>query len=207
MNPKIIFPSEWEYFLALENDLVKCSRFVEFSQQNFKTYSIEFVRILLASASEFDVICKQICKLIDPETDTKNIMDYQVCIMSEYSYFAGIEIEIPRYNLSLKPFEAWYESKSSPVWWQASNLVKHERNNHFAKANLENTLLSVAGLLSGLLYLFHLRNKGFDPPPIYCAPSLLLPRRYSYFLESSISGWQCSLPSIECEPSDSMPVS
>jgi len=44
----------WNYFLALEADLGTLSRFVEFAEDNFATYSIEQVHLFLAAASEVD---------------------------------------------------------------------------------------------------------------------------------------------------------
>src|SRR2546428_5789614 len=36
----------WQHFLALEADFAATSRYVEFSQQNFPTYSIEYAKLL-----------------------------------------------------------------------------------------------------------------------------------------------------------------
>ncbi|MDJ0798312.1 MAG: hypothetical protein QNJ51_16080 [Calothrix sp. MO_167.B12] len=188
-----MFPHEWEYFLALEEDLEKCTRFVEFSTHNYKTYSIEFARILLASSSEFDVVVKQICKLINPSKNPSNIRDYQECIINKYPQFADIEIKIPRYNLLFQPWLDWHTPKTSPKWWKAYNNVKHERNNHFTDANLKNTLFSVAGLMCGLLYLFQLQNGG-TPPNLARSPQLFQPKwNDSDWLQASIS-WSYNLP-------------
>ena len=51
----------WNYFIALEQDLIKVSRFIEFSQENFNTYSIELAHLLLATSSEIDVVLKALC--------------------------------------------------------------------------------------------------------------------------------------------------
>jgi len=48
----------WAYFLALEEDLHRLSRFVEISESNFSTHSIECARLLLASCSEAEVVLK-----------------------------------------------------------------------------------------------------------------------------------------------------
>ena len=50
--------SYWNYFLALEADLERLSRFVEFTSVNFQTYSLEMARLLLTGASEVDVVAK-----------------------------------------------------------------------------------------------------------------------------------------------------
>ena len=46
----------WNYFLAFDSDAEKLSRYIEFTSDNFGTYSIELVRLLLSVASEVDVV-------------------------------------------------------------------------------------------------------------------------------------------------------
>jgi len=55
----------WNYFLALESDLERVSRYIEFDKANFKTYSIELAHLLLAASSEVDVVAKTLCQRID----------------------------------------------------------------------------------------------------------------------------------------------
>lgn len=56
----------WRYFIALEQDLEGTTRYVEPAEDNFKTYSVEFTRLLLSACSEIDVVCKVLCQKIDP---------------------------------------------------------------------------------------------------------------------------------------------
>ena len=42
----------WNYYIALEQDLAKLSRYIEFAEGNFSTYSIELAHLLLAASSE-----------------------------------------------------------------------------------------------------------------------------------------------------------
>jgi hypothetical protein len=39
----------WDYFLTLEADLSVVARYIEFSRDNFGTYSIELARIIVES--------------------------------------------------------------------------------------------------------------------------------------------------------------
>ena len=55
----------WNYFLAIESDLGKVSRYIEFTQENFGVYSIELAHLLLTSASEVDVVAKGICRFLE----------------------------------------------------------------------------------------------------------------------------------------------
>ena len=38
----------WNYFLAIEQDMEKLSRYIEFTDDNFPTYSIELTYLLLS---------------------------------------------------------------------------------------------------------------------------------------------------------------
>ena len=88
----------WNYFLALEHDLVECSSYVEFSKENSNAYSIKFAQLLFASSSEVDVIAKEICKIIRPNEEIEGINNYRPVILG-------------RYGLDFKP-------------WSVGNLIK-----------------------------------------------------------------------------------
>ena len=46
----------WNYFLAVEADLIELSRFVEFNPKNYNCFSVEMAKLLMASAGEVDVV-------------------------------------------------------------------------------------------------------------------------------------------------------
>ncbi len=142
----------WEYFLALESDLETTGRYVEIHPENYGAFSIEYARLLLAAASEVDVLCRRLCKAVDPSSTAENIMDYRRVINQAYPQFHTIEVIIPRFELSLHPWQAWV-SDSSPSWWTSYNRIKHSRDTYYQQANLQNVLDSMAGLFAVVLYL------------------------------------------------------
>ena len=73
----------WNYYIALEQDLAKVSRFIEFSQENFDAYSIELAHLLIAASSEVDVVLKALCNLKNKSKNHKNINDYKETITQE----------------------------------------------------------------------------------------------------------------------------
>lgn len=143
----------WNYFLAIENDLENISRYIEFANANLGTYSIELTHILLSASSEVDVIMKQLCFLIDPEQNTNTINDYKRVIQAQLGTFINEEICIDRFGLSYKPWDNWNEDHN-PNWWRSYNNVKHQRNNHFNEANLQNTINAVGALLLTVVYYY-----------------------------------------------------
>lgn len=152
----------WNYFLALEADLVQVSRYIEFTRKNFRTFSIELAHLLLASASEVDVISKGICTYLEPQSPAENIFHYRQIITRHLQSFPKERVFLPRFGLKLHPWSNWKRG-TTPLWWQSYNKVKHERHDHFEDANLTNVLNSLAGLLVSVFYLNKLRLMVHDP--------------------------------------------
>jgi hypothetical protein len=129
----------WNFLLALDADLGELSRYIEFDQRNFKCFSLELVRLLFAAASEVDVVAKQ-CKA--------------------YPQIPDFRVISPRFGLTLQPWDEWRKKDGVPFWWTGYNKVKHERHEHYDRANLKNTLNAVAGLLVIVLFLY--RQEAID---------------------------------------------
>jgi hypothetical protein len=146
--------AHWNYLLAIEGDLERLSRFVEFDERNFDCFSIEISRILLASAAEVDVVCKQICKKLNPKSTAKGIQRYRDEILSAYPPVPDFEVLLPRYGLRLKPWSNWSGTSGVPDWWTAYNKIKHHRDTEYHQANLKNALNAVGGLFVMVLYLY-----------------------------------------------------
>ena len=64
-----------------------------------------------------------------------------------------MEVLLSRYGLTLKSWESW-GNNINPTWWKSYNNVKHQRNDYYSEANLENTFNSVAGLFCMVLYYY-----------------------------------------------------
>jgi hypothetical protein len=143
----------WQYFIAVEEDLHRLSRYIEFSGNNFQTYSIELARILLASSAEVDIVAQQLCNNLDPGCKPGNMDEYRKIIMGAITNLMEAEVEVPRYGLVLNPWDSWRETQN-PMWWRAYNGVKHRRHERYADANLKNALNSVCGLFLLLLFLY-----------------------------------------------------
>jgi hypothetical protein len=143
----------WNYFLALESDVENLSRYVEFTEKNYLTYSIEMVRLLLAACSEIDVIAKILCKRVVTGKKPENMDQYREILKEKIPYLPEMKILIQRYGLETIPWKNW-QSDENPEWWKGYNEVKHERNKYFEHANLKNTLNSIGGLFIFLLYLY-----------------------------------------------------
>jgi hypothetical protein len=154
-EPKV----HWNYFLALESDVVRLARFIEFREDNFSTYSIEIARLIMAAAAEVDVVAKLVCKKLAPDSRPRNINGYaSVILQAADPKLPALTILIPRYGLTLKPWISWTPEKP-PLWWTAYNKVKHHRDTGFKEANLGNALKTVSALFSLTIYHYALERR------------------------------------------------
>ena len=164
MNTEEMINNYWKYYLILEENFEKATRYVELTPDNYKTYSIEFVGQIQSICSEIDVVMKELCEY-DKEpndkepndrkpNDRKNMNDYINPILSNYSEIKNMVVQSG--NILHKPFDNWDESKpaQSLPWWDAYNSIKHGRVINMKEANLENVLKSLMALylLEMLLY-------------------------------------------------------
>ena len=144
----------WNYLLAIERDLDELSRYVEFNEKNFGCFSIEITRVLLASGAEVDVVCKQICRVINAKSSADSINKYRSEIKAAFPGIPQFEVLLPRFGLRLKPWDEWRKADGVPFWWTAYNKIKHHRDSEYHRAHLKNALNAVAGLFVMLLYLY-----------------------------------------------------
>lgn len=142
----------WQYFVALEGDLAKTSRFVEISDDNMETYSVEFARLILSAGSEVDVLAKVLSEQHRLPIKPTNIDGYRKAITDRFRGFSFMSVRIPRYARELKPWREWHAGKN-PSWWRAYNDIKHERNVNFKQATLSNALNAVAGAFVLVCYI------------------------------------------------------
>jgi len=136
----------WNYYLALEDDVRVLSRYVEFAEANFETYSIELAHVLFAATAEIDVLLKRICRTLFPGKNPETIRGYFDVLGERRQYLVNQTVNCRKYGLQLSPWNGWTENQP-PTWWTANNKVKHARDENFHKATLESALNAMAALL------------------------------------------------------------
>lgn len=170
MNREEFLLKYWQYYLALEDDFIKTTRYVELNTNNYKTFSIEYTKQYQAICSEIDVLCKEICSINDDNTSEK-FDQYTSTILKTYTDITTRTIDVGlNSRITLKPFKDWAINPKykSPTWWTSYNWVKHKRNINFKQANLGNVLNSLAGLYMLEKYLLKdictIKLEDFDIP-------------------------------------------
>ncbi len=161
----------WRYFLSIEEDFIKTLRYVDLSNDNYQTYSIEYTRLLISTCAEIETMLKLLCKSTGSNCDKYNISklkkklyEHEFCLMHE------AEVNLSNYEIDeIIPFASWEkdDSKGKPVapeWWRAYNNIKHDRDDKFKEANLENVIYAIAGLFIVEMY-YYIKLKNVEPMP------------------------------------------
>jgi hypothetical protein len=158
----------WSLFEVIDEDLHAFSRQVEFAEANFATYSVILARLYLSVCSEVDVVAKLLCQRIGATLpDRPNIDHYRDKLVPQYPNLAVLPIALkPMPGKILTPWDSWNNGRN-PAWWSEHNDVKHQRDLHFAKANLGNVLSAGAGLFVLLIYLYHSELYKGDLQPVF----------------------------------------
>jgi hypothetical protein len=179
----------WHYFISLEKDVLDSIQYVELDDANKTTFSIVYAKMLFSLCAEIEVILKALCERITPGGNPRNIDQYRETILKAFPAFHKIEIQIPRYMMSKKPWDLWSTGKN-PDWWHAYTSVKHNRAAAFCDANQGNVIEALAALFAGLLYFYQVEidagNFGPEPQlldypsmfpsPLVCSHRLELPK-------------------------------
>ena len=174
----IYIKTYWDYYLLLEERLIKTVNFVAFDEVNNKTYSIEYLALLQTICSEIDVVGKEISYYFNPTFDGDNIKKWGYYVQRSLS---GIESQrvIFNHERTIIPWSKWTieertnkknqkylsyaDGCGSPNWWKAYTDVKHARTSlddgrvNYHKANQKNVIDALAALfLINRLMMIHL---------------------------------------------------
>jgi hypothetical protein len=176
----------WNYLLAIERDVDRLARFVEFDERNFSCFSVEIARVLLAAAAEVDVVCKQVCRRINTASSADNIHGYRDEIVPAFPKIPAFPVLLPRFGLRLTPWDEWNKQRGVPYWWTAYNKIKHQRDSEYHRAHLKNALNAAAGLFVAVLYLYKDKAQLGELLP---SPQLLRPGE-AHFGGSTFGGYE-----------------
>lgn len=153
----------WKYFLSLCEDVERLGRYIELTPANYSTYSIEVLRLLLATCAETDIVLKAICAGVAPSKKAERINEYRDLINYHFPGFRSTKV-VARFGDQFLPWEEW-DAKPSPAWWKAYNNVKHDRGNAYDQANVGNLVRALGGLCVALCHYQQLVLKELSATP------------------------------------------
>lgn len=148
-------------YINIEKELRSIFNFIEPDEQNKTTFSFELYSLLLRACTEVELNCKLIMEANGamPSSRHFTMHDYKKLekssLLSKYTAtFSNWRMRDPNTHelkyISKKfcPFINWgLDNPKVPDWYDAYNKVKHNREENLEKANLENCINAVAGIL------------------------------------------------------------
>lgn len=149
-HPK--FCAEPEHYIRayelIQKDLIELFDYVEPDDRNLPTYSFRIHELFVRTCIELEANFKAILKENGyQKSGNWNISDYRKIQASHF--LSDYQVKLPLWRTGTKvltPFQDW-TSNGKPTWYQEYHAAKHDRHSSFAKANFENLLNSVAGLV------------------------------------------------------------
>ncbi|MCB1542000.1 MAG: hypothetical protein KDJ25_14520 [Rhodoblastus sp.] len=161
-------------FVLIKNDLQSIFEYLEPSAESQAAYSYRIHALLMRTCIEIEANFKTIFEentFTPPANRSLNINDYRKVDVSHH--LSSYEVMLPIWNGAarvFKPFSPWRSARGLPnpggtglPWYQAYNASKHDRQDEFKKANLENLIMAVAGLL--VLISSQFRDQDFSAGP------------------------------------------
>lgn len=158
--------SYWRYYCELEQEMLQTRRFVDFNKENFKAYSLEYLKLYQAVCGEIDAFLKLLAKEQNTNFNTKKA-DIQKCWYEVQNWFQTVAIKTVSFckEYDLEPWAGYAVTRSystnhrlvysgtAPDWWKAYTSIKHARavlgddgNPNYIKANLKNVSNAFAAL-------------------------------------------------------------
>ncbi|RZJ45875.1 MAG: hypothetical protein EON87_06430 [Brevundimonas sp.] len=146
-------------YLLIQEDLKLLFEYVEPSDEARATYSYRihalFMRTCIEIEANFKAILAENTFSLPSNRTRQDMRDYRK--VDATHHLSSYEVMLPIWNGTppvLRPFIPWLASRGvacpegAPLpWYQAYNASKHDRQDQFRKANLENLLDAVAALL------------------------------------------------------------
>ena len=139
-------------FALIQNELQSIFEYLEPSDECRPAYSYRIHALLMRTCIEVEANFKAILEentFTPPSRRSLNMTDYRKVDVTHH--LSSYEVMLPIWNgtpPTLNPFQRWKAGRGPRLpWYQAYNASKHDRHDEFKKANFENLVMAVAGLL------------------------------------------------------------
>lgn len=179
----------WDYFRLLEKDLLAIGEVVEICEDNFDVYGPRILQLILSAGGEVDTALKSFGRVVAPESnyakaERLTMGDHREMICSyARNQFAAAEVRFLHTDVVMAPWAPiGAGDKESLAWWKAYNKVKHERDLHYASANLKTALELMGALFIVDAYLFEAacQEPGFSIMTDWSGDHLFMPQLEDY---------------------------
>lgn len=151
-------------YINIENELRKVFDYIEPDENNKNTFSFELYSILLRACTEVELNCKLIMEANGASPIGKHFTMTDYVKLEQSSKLSKYKVLFNNWRNKDSSKKLIYEKKEiypfknfdpqisqSPQWYKDYNSAKHNRELNLDKANLDNCISAVAGILV-LLY-------------------------------------------------------
>jgi len=179
-------------FMMIQQDLRLLFEYVEPSDQSRLAYSYRIHALLMRTCIEIEANFRAILEennFTTPPRRSLNMTDYRKVDVTHH--LSSYRVMLPIWDgapLIVAPFEVWrpfrglaHSGGIGLPWYQAYNASKHDRQQEFKKANFENLISAVTGLLVVISSQF--RDRDFD-----AGPAALLVSGHDYHAMEAATG-------------------
>lgn len=169
----------WPIYEQIEKEFKEISYFVSINRKQLKTYSVKIADLILRTVSECENIANELCKkenikFKDKKGNIRDIvyfgeyiqkLDKIFDLKDKHVSFDYKNADAETFDMKRMPFrkedkKIKGKKKSIWNWYQAYNMVKHDRINNFNEANLGNLIDGLAALF--LLNIYYLDKTFYD---------------------------------------------
>lgn len=143
----------YKQYILLENDFLETDEYVTIDKSNYSTFSSRYTYLFLNICSEIDSLAEEYCKIVDPASKVKNILQKMSVIVDNDPQVKNqtVSTKYPYELINIVPFANF--GAEAAGWWKDYNLVKHFRADkpevgipNYQLANLKNVISALAAL-------------------------------------------------------------
>ena len=161
----------WPIYEDLENEVIKLTKYIDFTDEQLKVYSVHIGNLIIRCAVEIEAISKKLYEnfggnmhLLDNDgkerklyfdTDCLEFLDEKLLLSKKQIMITSSKMYFSDDKRYLKPLHKSNKRGSSgSKWKKAYQAIKHDRNHSIKYATIENLLNSL-----GALYILNLFYK------------------------------------------------
>jgi hypothetical protein len=134
--------SFWSQYRLLQADFLSHLDYIHPDPKNFATFSSRLLAFIRSVGAEVDSACKRIVPSASPDSTT--MADWRTYLEGQFK-ISRVCLPVPAFHTYVRPFRD-FEINKSPTWWRAFTHLKHQRDNFFSEATIENGLNALGGL-------------------------------------------------------------
>ena len=171
----------WPIYKQIENEFKELSLYIHIDKKQLNTYSIKISDLILRTVSEYENLAKELCKknsikFLDKNKHSKKIVNFHEYIEKlDQKYEINRKVVTFSYDNAEENFDTGRmpfkkieikignKNKNTWSWYQAYNLIKHDRIKNYRKANVLNLIDAMAALF--LLNIYYKNEAFYEEEP------------------------------------------